>query len=73
MPLAFGGCEDFLNPMWLQLQWCDRQNPLSIAMKEIFPVVLAAATFGHQWVGKVIQFVVDKMAVVGPQIVRTCI
>ena len=27
-------------------------------------MVLAAATFGHQWAGKVIQFVVDNMAVV---------
>ena len=33
-------------------------------MKELIPVVLAAALFGHQWVGKVVQFVVDNKAVV---------
>ena len=57
-------CGAFLDPMWLQLQWSDRLNPLSIAVKEMFLVVLAAATFGHLWAGKVIQFVVDNMAVV---------
>ena len=35
-------------------------------------MVLPAATFGHQWAGKVIKFVVDKMAVAGPHIVSTC-
>ena len=30
----------------------------------MFPVVLATATFGDQWAGKVVQFVVDNMAVV---------
>ena len=58
------GCGAFLDPMWFQLQWSDRLIPLSIAVKEMFPVVLATATFGHQWAGKVIQFVVDNMAVV---------
>ena len=58
------GCGAFLDPMWFQLQWSDRLIPLPIAVKEMFPVVLAAATFGHQWAGKVIQFVVDNMAVV---------
>ena len=32
-------------------------------MKELIPVVLAAALFGHQWAGKVVQFVVDNKAV----------
>ena len=35
-------------------------------------MLLSAVTFGHQWAGKVIQFVVDKMAVAGPLIVSTC-
>ena len=65
---AFGTweCGAFLDPMWLQLQWSDRLNPLSITVKMVFPVVLAAATFGHLCVGKVIviQFVVENMAVV---------
>ena len=39
-------------------------EPISIAVKEMFPVVLVAATFGNLWAGKVIQFVADNMAVV---------
>ena len=58
------GCGAFLDPMWFHLEWSDRLRPLSIAVKEMFPVVLAAATFGDQWAGKVVQFVVDNMAVV---------
>ena len=57
-------CGAFLDPMWFQLEWSDRLQPLSIAVKEMFPVALAAAMFGHQWAGKVVQFVVDNMAVV---------
>ena len=64
---AFGTweCGAFLDPIWFQLQWSDRLNPISIAVKEVFPVALAAAMFGHLRVGKVIviQFVVDNMAV----------
>ena len=37
---------------------------VSIAVKELISVVLAAALFGHQWMGKVVQFVVDNKAVV---------
>ena len=63
------GCGAFLDPTWIQLEWSDRLQPSSIAVKEMFPVVLAAATLGHQWAGKVVQFVVDKLR---PHIVRTC-
>ena len=54
----------FQDPLWLQLQWTPRLQLLSIAVKELIPVVLAAATFGHQWSGKVVEFVVDNAAVV---------
>ena len=59
-------CGAFLDPIWFQLQWSVRLNPISIAVKEVFSVALAAAMFGHLRVGKVIviQFVVDNMAVV---------
>ena len=58
------GCGAFQDPLWLQLQWTPRLQLLSIAVKELIPVVLAAATFGHQWSGKVVEFVVDNAAVV---------
>ena len=58
------GCGAYQDPHWLQLKWTPRLQHLSIAIKELIPVVLAAATFGHQWSGKVVQFVVDNAAVV---------
>ena len=61
--LGTWGCGAFLDSMSFQLEWSDRLQPLSIAVK-LFPVVLAAATFDHQWAGKVVQFVVDNMVVV---------
>ena len=58
------GCGVFLDPMWFYMEWPPRLHPRSIAVKEMCPVVMAVATFGQQWVGKVVQFVVDNKAVV---------
>ena len=57
------GCGAFLDPMWFHPEWSTRLCPLSIGVKEMCPVVLATATFGQRWVGKVVQFVVDNEAV----------
>ena len=35
-----------------------------IAIKALFPVVIAAAIYGNQWSGKLVQFKVDNTAVV---------
>ena len=58
------GCAAVQDHHWLQLKWTPKFQHLSIAIKELIPVVLAAATFGYQWSGKVVQFVVDNSAVV---------
>ena len=58
------GCAAFQHPHWFQLGWNPGLCHLSIAVKELIPVVLAAALFGHQWASKVVQFVVDNKAVV---------
>ena len=58
------GCAAFQHPHWLQLPWTYRLSHLNIAVKELIPVILAAACFGRQWAGKVVQFVVDNKAVV---------
>ena len=44
--------------------WDSRSQPLSIAIKEMMPVVFAAAVFGCSWSGKIVQFNVDNKAVV---------
>ena len=58
------GCAAFQDPYWLQLQWTPCLSKLTIAVKELIPVVLAAAVFGPNWSGMIIQFVVDNAAVV---------
>ena len=58
------GCGAFWSPHWFQLQWDDRLQPLSIAVKELIPIVIAAAVFGRQWKGKIILFQVDNLGVV---------
>ena len=58
------GCAAVQDHLWLQLKWTPKLQHLSIAIKELIPVALAVATFGYQWSGKVVQFVVDNLAVV---------
>ena len=41
------GCGAYQDPYWFQLEWSPRLLQLPIAVKELIPVVLAAATFGH--------------------------
>ena len=54
------GCGAFYKCHWFQLEWPPRLSSLSITVKEMFPFIIAAACFGHQWSGKVIEFVVDN-------------
>ena len=58
------GCGAFWSPHWFQLQWDDRLQTLSITVKELIPIVVAAAVFGRQWKGKIVLFQVDNLAVV---------
>ena len=58
------GCGAWWNLHWFNFQWPDRFREWSIAVKELFPVVVAAALYGPQWSGKIVQFVVDNLAVV---------
>ena len=45
-------------------EWSAVQHPLSIAYKELFPVVIAASLWGHRWASKRVEFCSDNMAVV---------
>ena len=49
---------------WFVGVWSAAQMPLSIAYKELFPVVLAASLWGHQWSAKRVEFCSDNTAVV---------
>ena len=58
------GCEALWGFQWFHFKWPAQFCPFSIAIKKLIPVVVAAAVFGSQWKGRLIQFSVDKMAVV---------
>ena len=57
-------CGALWNLHWFNFQWQDHLKEWSIIVKELFPVVVAAALYGPQWRGKIVQFVVDNLAVV---------
>lgn len=59
------GCGAFVNNLgWFQLQWPDSWQSTNIAAKELVPVVIAAALWGHRWSGAGVCFRSDNMAVV---------
>ena len=47
---------------WFVGRWSPLQLPLSIAYKELFPIVLAASLWGHQWSAKRMEFRSDNTA-----------
>ena len=58
------GCGALWQQVWIQYQWDTSFAGESIAVKELVPVVMAAAVWGHKWRGLVVQFVLDNEAVV---------
>ena len=57
------GCGAIWAKAWFHFQWWDRLRPLCITAKEMIPIVVAAAIFGKEWSGKILEFRVDNMAV----------
>ena len=58
------GCGAWAMPHWLQSPWPSHHCLSSIALKELIPVVLAAATWGSLWGGLLVMLHSDNMAVV---------
>ena len=59
------GCGAKAGKSWLQHQWIQGwSDSLSIAVKEITPIVMAAMVWGGAWLRKVIRFYCDNEAVV---------
>ena len=58
------GCGAIFNNLWMQLQWPPEWAPVSIAPKELVPIVLAVAMWGPQWGSSKICAHCDNMAVV---------
>ena len=45
------GCGAFHNDKWFQLWWPDAIQETHITVKELVPIVLAAAVWGSSWKG----------------------
>ena len=60
------GCGAFSGavPYWFQLPWPQSWTAMSIAVKELLPVVVSAAIWGKDWSGSQVLFRSDNMAVV---------
>ena len=57
------GCGACWGNQWFHLRWPVNNQILSIAVKELIPVITAAALVGHQWRGHLIQLLVHNMSV----------
>ena len=58
------GCGAWMLPVWLQVSWPEDHCLSSIALKELAPVVFAAAVWGERWRGQFILCHSDNTAVV---------
>ena len=52
------------NDSWFAGKWPEGSEQLSIAVKELIPIVLAADVWGSTWAGKIVEFQSDNMSVV---------
>ncbi len=62
MPLgigAFTSCGE-----WLQLKWPEVWRDIHITVKELLPVVMVVAIWGHKWKGKSVKYQCDNATVV---------
>ena len=58
------GCGAFEGTKWLQFKWPRLMEACHISVKEIIPIVMAAAIWGEGWSGKSVRFWSDNAAVV---------
>ena len=60
------GCGAFipLSGAWFQFQWPPSWEKVSIAAKELFPILVSAALWGRYWSGKSVLFVADNLSVI---------
>ena len=58
------GCRAWHGDHWLQLQWDDRARRLSIAAKELVPIILACTAWGRAWQGRQVLCRCDNQVVV---------
>ena len=58
------GCGAAHTDWWFQLQWPQQWCSISIAPKELVPIIMAAILRGPYWAGKCARCLCDNMAIV---------
>ena len=58
------GCGAYYQGAWFFYAWRPHQHLQSIQWKELFAIVAATLTWGHQWQGKRVKFMCDNQAIV---------
>ena len=58
------GCGAVHEELWFQLQWPESWATVSIAPKELVPIVIAVVLWGPHWAGKPVCCLCDNTAVV---------
>ena len=65
------GCAAWANTAWFQLLWDAYTGNFQIAVKELIPIVIAAAVWGRAWQGKKVWCQCDNQAVVAALTTRS--
>ena len=63
-PLAHGGVVHGTAIQWLQIPWDSKAQALDISCKELIPIILASATWGHKWAGHQVVCHCDNQVVI---------
>ena len=58
------GCGAYYGPEWFQRRWSGPTKEFNITVKELIPIVIAAALWGSQCVGSTVKACCDNAAVV---------
>ena len=58
------GCGAYFQGSWFHYPWQPHQLEASIQWQELFAILAAALTWGHQWTGKRLRFFCDNKAIV---------
>ena len=58
------GCGAWHQNMWFQLPWDSRSLPLPISVKELIPIILGCAAWGHLWQARKVICNCDNQVVV---------
>jgi len=58
------GCGAYQDTSWFQLEWAGAIYRAHISVKELVPIVIATAIWGHRWIGRTVKVFSDNSSTV---------